>query len=207
MKILISTLVSLFFVTLCHAGLLYQYHELTLMDLDEVNKLVQDKIKESKRADAKTVPLKEAMQAVYARPDADRMIDKVVTPLRMELQDLQEYDRVINELTDEALNALKNTKNFKPSVQVTYAIFLENLMGDARRLAESEDNLERKLLKKIKKAKIKMTKEAINERKVRSLSEAKSPSEIAEEILDGIGKLEKDKAEAEKLAADEAKKK
>lgn len=177
------------------------------MDLDEVNKLVQDKIKESKRADAKTVPLKEAMQAVYARPDADRMIDKVVTPLRMELQDLEQYDRVINELTDEALNALKNTKNFKPSVQVTYAIFLENLMGDARRLAESEDNLERKLLKKIKKAKIKMTKEAINERKVRSLSEAKSPSEIASEILDGIDKLDKDKAEAEKLAAEEAKKK
>lgn len=177
------------------------------MDLDEVNKLVQDKIKESKKADAKTVPLKEGLQAVYARPDADRMIDKVVTPLRMELQDLDQYDRVINELTDEALNALKHTRAFKPSVQVTYAIFLENLMADARRLAETEDNLERKLLKKIKKANIKMTKEAVNERKVRSLSEAKSPSEIAGEILDGIDKLDKDKAEADKLAAEEAKKK
>ena len=176
--------------------LLYQQH---LM-----NKLVQDKIKESKKSDAKVVPLKEALQAVYARPDADRMIEKVLTPLRMELQDLGEYERIINDLTDEALNALKHTKNFKPSVQVTYAIFLENLMADSRRLAETEDNLERKLLKKIKKGNVKITKEAANERRVRSLSEARSPSDIASDILDGIEKMEKEKIEAEKKAAEEA---
>jgi hypothetical protein len=204
MKILTLNILFLGFATLCHAGLLFQYHELTLMDLDQMTKLVQDKLKESKKANAKTVPLKEGLQAVYSRPDADRMIDKVITPLRMELQDLDQYDRIINELTDEALNALKNTRNFKPSVQVTYAIFLENLMGDARRLAESEDNLERKLLKKIKKAGIKVTKEAANERKVRTLNESRSPSDIANDLLDGIEKMEKENAEAKKLAAEKA---
>ena len=204
MKIFALTTLLVSFATLCHAGLLYQYQQLTLMDLDQMNKLVQDKIKESKKSDAKVVPLKEALQAVYARPDADRMIEKVLTPLRMELQDLGEYERIINDLTDEALNALKHTKNFKPSVQVTYAIFLENLMADSRRLAETEDNLERKLLKKIKKGNVKITKEAANERRVRSLSEARSPSDIASDILDGIEKMEKEKIEAEKKAAEEA---
>lgn len=212
MKIFALTTLLVSFATLCHAGLLYQYQQLTLMDLDQMNKLVQDKIKESKKADAKVVPLKEALQAVYARPDADRMIEKVLTPLRMELQDMGEYERIINELTDEALNALKHTKNFKPSVQVTYAIFLENLMADSRRLAETENNLERKLLQKIKKGNVKVTKEAANERRVRSLSEARSPSDIASDILDGIEKMEKEKArsaetEAEKKAAEEAAKK
>lgn len=207
MKIFALTTLLVSFATLCHAGLLYQYQQLTLMDLDQMNKLVQDKIKESKKSDAKVVPLKEALQAVYARPDADRMIEKVLTPLRMELQDLGEYERIINDLTDEALNALKHTKNFKPSVQVTYAIFLENLMADSRRLAETEDNLERKLLKKIKKGNVKITKEAANERRVRSLSEARSPSDIASDILDGIEKMEKEKIEAEKKAAEEAAKK
>lgn len=204
MKILTLNILFLCFATLCHAGLLYQYQELTLMDLDQMTKLVQDKLKESKKAEAKTVPLKECLQAIYSRPDGDRMIDKVITPVRLELQELDQYDRIINELTDEALNALKNTRNFKPSVQVTYAIFLENLMGDARRLAESEDNLERKLIKKIKKANIKITKEAANERKVRTLVESRSPSDTASDILDGIEKLDKEKAAAEKLAAEKA---
>lgn len=198
MKICILTiLTSLFlsFATLCQAGLLYQYHELTLMDLDQMNKLVQDKVKESKKAVAKSVPLKEGLQAIYSRPDGDRMIDKVIAPIRLELQDLNQYDRIINDLTDEALNALKNTKNFKPAVQVTYSIFLENLMADNRRLAESGDNLERKLLKKIKKANIKITKEAANERRVRSLIESRSPSDIATDVLNEIEQLEKQKAE------------
>ncbi len=195
MKIFKTTLLTLSFATLCHAGLLFQYHELTLMDLDQMNKLVQDKIKESKKADAKTVPLKEGLQAVYSRPDVDRMIDKVVSPLRAELQDLEQYDRILMDLTDEALNALKHTRNFKPAVQVTYAIFLENLMADARRLAETENSLERKILKKIEKAQIKVTKAAENERRVRSLSEARSPSDIASDILESLQKLEKAKAD------------
>lgn len=170
-----------------------------------MNKMVQDKVKESKKADAKTVPLKEGLQAVYSRPDADRMIDKVITPLRLELQDLGQYDRIINQLTDEALNALTNTRNFRPPVQVTYAIFLENLMADSRHLAEAEDNLERKLLKKIKKAHIKITKEAANERRVRGLAEARSPSEIATDILDQIEKMDKEKAEAAKADAEKTK--
>ena len=204
MKILTLNILFLCFATLCHAGLLYQYQELTLMDLDQMTKLVQDKLKESKSADAKTVPLKECLQAIYSRPDADRMIDKVITPIRMELQELDQYDRIINALTDEALNALKNTRNFKPAVQVTYAIFLENLMGDIRRQAEAENNLERKLLVKIKKADIKITKEAANERKVRTLTESRSPSEVASDILNGIEKLDKEKAEAAKVAAEKA---
>jgi hypothetical protein len=195
MKIIIMNLLFFCFATLCHAGLLYQYHELALMDLDQMTNLVQDKIKESKKASAKTVPLKEGMQAVYARPDSDRMIDKVISPLRLELEDLGSYQRIINELVDEATNALKNTRNFKPSVQVTYMIFLENLMADVRRAAADGDNLERKLLLKIKKAKIKLTKEALNERRVRSSVESRSPSDIASDILQEI--------EAAAKAADE----
>src|SRR5688572_16580355 len=154
MKKMWISFVLLAFATTSHAGLLYTYNQLALMELDQMSKLVQDKVKESKKADAKVVPLKEAFQAVFARPDTDRMIEKVANPLRFELQDLGEYERVLTELTEEALNALKNTKNFKPSVQVTYAIFLENLMADVRAGAAQADGFERNLIRKIKKAKI-----------------------------------------------------
>lgn len=206
MKTLFVNLLSFIFATMCHAGLLYQYHQLTLMDLDQMTKLVQEKIKESKKADAPTVPLKEAIQAVYARPDSDRMIDKVVGPLRLELQDLDQYERIMTELTEEALNALKHTKNFKPPVQVTYSIFLENLIADSRNLAAGEDGFERKILKKIKKAKVELTKEAKNERAVRGLTEARSPSEIVSDVLDSIEKAEKENAAAKKAEAEKEKK-
>ncbi|MFN9068148.1 MAG: hypothetical protein ACK5V3_13030, partial [Bdellovibrionales bacterium] len=63
---------SFFVGSQCWAGLLYTYNQLVLMELDQMNKLVQEKIKESKKADAKIVPLKEGFQAVLARPDQDR---------------------------------------------------------------------------------------------------------------------------------------
>ncbi len=199
MKSILITLI-ITFATLCHAGLLYQYNQLTLMGLDQMNKLVQDKLKEEKKAVAKTVPLKEGIQAVYARPDSDRMIEKVVSPLRSELQDMGEYERVMTQLVNEALEVLKNNKNFRPPVQVTYDFFIENWMADNRRLAEEEDGFERKMLQKIKKANIKISDKAQNERRVRGFPDAKSPSEIADEILVGIDKLDQQKAQEEKAA-------
>ncbi len=176
------------------AGLLHTYNELTLMDLDQINQLVTNKLKESKKSHhGKAIPLKEAFQAVYARPDTDRMIQKVITPIRSELQDLQEYERIVQQLTDEALNALKHTKNFRPQVQVTYAIFLENLMADFKSAAFESDGFEREVIRKIQKAKIKLTKEAKNDRNHRGFKETKSPSETAEAILDSINAAERKK--------------
>ncbi|MFN8791081.1 MAG: hypothetical protein ACK5Y2_06460 [Bdellovibrionales bacterium] len=183
------------FSTWAHAGLLYTYNQLTVMELDQMSKLVQEKLKEAKSAAAKTVPLKEGFQAVFSRPDHDRMIEKVVGPLRFELQDLGEYERIITELTEEAINALKNTRNFKPAVQVTYLIFLENLMADIKDQALQNDGFERQLFKKIQKAKIKLTQQAENEKNLKGLKETKSPSETAALVLESI---EKSQEEAQK---------
>lgn len=189
--------VSLLFGLNANAGLLHTYNELTVMDLDQMNALVQEKIKESKKADAKVVPLKEALQAIYSRPDADRMIEKVASPVRFELDELGEYQRIMRELVEEALNALKRTRNFKPSVQVTYIVFLENFMGENKKAATREDGFERGLIKKIKKAKIKLTKEAINERNVKGFKEKRSPSETAAAVLEGIEQAEKEAKKSE----------
>lgn len=172
------------------------------MDLDQMNKLVQEKIKESKKADAKIVPLKEAFQAVFARPDQDRMIEKVAGPLRNEMVSLGQYERAISQLVEEALNALKHTRNFKPSVQVTYIFFLENLMADMKPVLAQKDSFERKILKQIEKAKIKITKQAQNELAVRGFSEKKSPSEVAEQINEDLKKQDEEieKQEAQSKA-------
>ena len=192
MKKMWITLILVFASWKSFAGLLYTYHQLALMELDQMNTLVQDKVKESKKSDARIVPLKEGFQAIFSRPDNDRMIEKVSGPLRFELQDLGEYQRAVTELMEEALNALKNPKNFKPQAQVTYGIFLENLMADIKPAALAAEGFERGLLKKIAKAKVSLSKPAENDKRVRGFSETKSPSETATLILEEAEKRKKE---------------
>lgn len=202
MKNLILSVLIVFVSQQSFAGLLYTYNQLTVMELDQLNQLVQDKLKESKKSDAKMVPLKEGLQALYARPDQDRMFEKVAGPLRNELIEMGQYERVMNQLTDEALNALTNTRNFRPQVQVTYLVFLENLMADLKPSLRSENKFEKGLVEKIKKAKIKITKPAQNDLVTRGFSEKKSPSEVASTILEDLKEKEELAKKAPKVTAD-----
>jgi len=179
----ILTVLLCVFCAQAHAGLLFNYSQLALKDLDQMNKLVSDKVKESKKsASGKAVPLKEALQAVYSRPNDDDMIDKIVAPLRSGLDELESWEKTISQLTDEAINALKNPRAFKPVVQVTYVVFLENLLAEVKPYATKE-GFERKIVERIRDAHIAVSKEAMNERKLRTMKDTTSPSEIAEKIL------------------------
>jgi hypothetical protein len=181
------------------AGLLYTYNQLAVMELDQLNKLVEDKVKESKKSAARFVPLKEAFQALFGRPDQDRMLEKVAGPIRAELVNLGDYEKTVTQLTEEAINALTNTRNFKPTAQITYVIFLENLMADIKPVLKPGDTFEKKILKKIEKAKISITKAATNDLLNRGFQEKKSPSEVASLILDEL------KNKEVKLTAEEKK--
>ncbi len=182
-SIFIMAVLSLVFCAEAQAGLLYNYSQMTLKDLDQVNEMVQDKIKESKQSDSgQVVPLKEALQAVYSRPNEDQMIDKVVGPLRTNLDELDAWEKTLSQLTDEAISALKNTRAFKPVVQVTYIVFLENILSEIRPMIGSP-GFERNLAERVRDAKIEVTKEAANERSLRTMKKTTSPSELAAKIL------------------------
>ncbi len=168
---------------LSQAGLLLTYHKLALKDLDQMSEIVSSKIKESKKSYAgKTVPLKEALQAVLGRPDEDNMVEKVLAPLKLELESHEAWEKSLKELTTEALNALKNSKNFRTDVQVTYQVFLENLLAQLKPDL-GKPTFETKLVEKIRDAKIVISKDAQQERKLRMMKTTVSPSEIAEILL------------------------
>lgn len=119
---------------------------------------------------------------MYARPNEDEMIEKIVAPLRSNLDELGSWEKTISQLTDEAINALKNPRAFKPVVQVTYVIFLENLLAEIKPYMKGE-GFERKIVERVRDAKIAVSKEALNERKLRTMKSTSSPSELAEKIL------------------------
>lgn len=181
---------------------MFTYAQLTLKDLDQMNEIAKKKVKEFKQEGA-VEALKEAVQAVYSRPNDDGMIEKVIGTLRTELDENDQWEVVMDDLVQEAINALKNPKSFKPVVQNTYAIFLENVVADFKPFAEREGH-ERNVIKNIRDAKIELSKEAINERKLRTMSVHKSPSLMAGVVIDAVLKAE---AEAKKAEAEAAKKK
>lgn len=177
-----------------HAGLLFNYSQLALKDLDQMNKLVSDKVAEAKKSSSgKAVPLKEALQAVYSRPNDDEMIEKIVSPLRSNLDELESWEKTISQLTDEAINALKNPRAFKPVVQTTYIVFLENLLSEIKPYMKN-DGFERKIAERIRDAKIEVSKEAVSERKLRMMKDTTSPSEIAGKILAESSQVPTEKA-------------
>lgn len=179
------------------AGLLFPYNRLALKDLDQMTKLVKDKIQESRKEKAdQIVPLKEALQAIYSRPNEDFLIEKIVSPLRNELDEHDAYEDTTRALVKEAIGALKNPKAFGGVAQVTYGIFLENLMAEMK--PHAADNFEHSILVQIRDAKIELSKEAKNERRLKMMKELGSPSDVAAVIL-----KESDEAEAKKKAAAE----
>lgn len=194
-KTYLFILASLLWASVSSAGLLYNYSQLTLRDLDQMNEIAQKKIKEFKK-DGSVEILKEAVQAVYSRPNDDGMVEKVITPLRNELDESEQWETTMDALVQEAIGALKNPKAFKPVVQNTYAIFLENVVSDFKPFAE-RDGHERKVIQRIADANIVLSKEAVNERKLRTMSAHKSPSEIASQIMSNVIKAEADNKKAE----------
>lgn len=166
------------------AGLLYTYNQLTLKDLDQMNALVKNKLKESKGADSgKVVPIKEGLQAVFSRPNADDMIEKISPPLQAALEQEEATEKVFTDLVTEAINALTNTRNFKKEAQVTYAIFLENVISEFKPNLKKE-SFEYKIVKKIADSGIELTKDAQRDRKLRLMQESASPSLIAKKVLE-----------------------
>lgn len=163
---------------------LYSYSRLALKDLDEMNKLVQDKIRESRASKGDKVgPLREAMQAVFARPNEDFMIDKVMSPLRNELDEHGAYESTLRSLVEESVLALQKPDNVKPAAQVTYAVMLENFLSEMKpRVGES---FEKEIITQIRDAKISLTRKAENERKLGMMKPTKSPSDMAADILKG----------------------
>jgi hypothetical protein len=176
-------IMTLFWSLQSSAGLLYTYKQLFTKDLDQMNKIVNEKVKEAAKDQGdRSIPLKEGLQAVFSRPNDDGMIEKVVTPLRNNLEDMNIWDEVMKSLVKEAIGALGNTKAFTPTVQVTYWIFLENVIAEFQPVLRS-DKVAREIVTSISAAKIEISKEAKKERKLTIMKDTMGPTELANQVL------------------------
>ncbi len=180
-----AILFILLFGVLAHAGLLYKYYELQMFEVNKMEELVKSKVKESQKSSSgKVIPLREAFQAVYSRPNSDNMIEKVIGPLKLEMDRQDVWEEAIENLVKEAIGALNNSSRFHKTVQGTYIIFLENIISEFQPKLH-EAGFEKHILEMIRDAKVEVTKEARLDLSARVMKERKSdsPSELASVAL------------------------
>lgn len=175
----------------------YKYTDLMLKDYDEVSKAVQTRLTKAREISAKASAqegedmsasdteaveqLRDALLLLMSRPDKDNLIAKLMPDLRKELTNYKAFEDTFSSVTSEAIAGLVNDK--LPVIdRSTYLFVLENIMSEVKAQAKERADY-RKILEKIRDAKIKIPKDVVNDRKLRSMYTAESPSELADKIL------------------------
>lgn len=159
------------------------YHQLAMRDLDEVSLYVREQIKLSREGhESRLDVLKRAVFTVFSRPDEDGMIDKVVGPLRSEIDEHATWEQVFRELVPESTSTLNDPKSLSGAMQVTHAVFLQNVISHVKPKARP-GTWERDVLQVIADAKIRLSKASRDERKLRVMKDVQSPSAMAEQAL------------------------
>lgn len=162
------------------------YHQLALKDLDQMTELVNARIKESRASqDDKYTPLKAGLLEVYGRPNEDGMIDKISGPLRSEIDEVESWEKAVTDVTNEAIEVLKNPQDHKATVQVTYGVYLENMIAELKPRVK-QGGFERQVMESIRDADIELSKAMRDERKLRMMRDTASPSQQARQILERV---------------------
>ncbi len=161
------------------------YSQLKLLDLDQMSELLQKKVSEFKRTDNPEA-LKLGLQLCLSRPDEDDLVEKTISILRNPLEDINQWEASVQEISDKAIAHLKN-KEAHSTDQITAGIILENLTAEFKpafvRQYQSP-GFEARIIEKIAAADVEFNSKAISERKLTLMRGAASPSVIAQRLLD-----------------------
>ena len=196
-EMLKSLFFFLLFTVLCTPAYakLYSYSELEIKGYDELNKMVLELIQKAEQIDIQAQKeasvadydnteslelLKEALRLIFSRPNKDNMIEKLLPPLRAELKSYNAFYDSLNDLVVEAVAGL----NQKISVvyKSTFIFILENFMSEFRPLLKTDEEI-KKIFIYIKDSKAAVPDDVRLDRKLRSMSTSRNPSETAESIL------------------------
>ena len=173
----------------------YKYSELQVKDHDEMLKMIQTRVKASKKAavdhqkddddeggDREAIEeLREAARLSFSRPNKDNLLNDLVPPIRRELVQYNAYDDVLVGLVDEAIDGFAN-KKLPVAFRCTYLFMLENLMSEMKPDASTKVEFNRSL-EKIRDAKIKIEPDIKKELRMTSMFVMASPSETAKNVL------------------------
>jgi hypothetical protein len=194
----VSALALLIFAAVPQAWTKVEYDttSLLLKNSDQVAAMITAKIKKAQKLQAKQEDnedgeieaepealenLKDAMRIAFSRPDQDGARANLYSRVRRELTDLNSLDQVLADLTEESLAELRTQDG--PRRTATYVVILENMMVAELKPQMVDNPTYRKILERIRDAKISITDKSKTANLLRSMSIPISPSETAEKLL------------------------
>ena len=198
LKALLSLSVMFLFSVDSQAATKFKYNELEIKDYDEMLSQVHTYIREAKQLAIKNQEqgddetgdqmaidtLSKALTFVLSRPDKDNMISKLMPEIRKELMNYNAYETTLNLIVTDAITAI-GIKKLPVSYRATSVFVLENMMSQLKPLIKT-NKAYRDIVEKIKSAKIELTNDIVNNRKLVGMFNSASPSSTAEKLLKSI---------------------
>lgn len=175
---------------------LFDANTLIVKDTEEMKKIVNRQIAKARQFQAEQEldydsdflaepqaldALKAGTRIALGRPDHDGTLETVFSNLRRELTDLNSFEKVMSELTQEAIIALRSPKS-PLRHKATYVVMLENLMAQLKPEISKKDEF-RKIVEDIKNANLELSDDLKVRQLLRSMSTPVTPSATAAKIL------------------------
>lgn len=175
------------------------YRNLTILDLDQMMDLVNQKLSDYKKNN-NVQALKEAAGIVLSRPDSDAVVSKIISFVRNPLEDENQWESTITTLVKQSIETMKD-KNANPAEQVTSGIILENLLADFKPVYKRQyktGGFETDVVEYIASSESVYSKKANGERSLTIMKANSSPSRIAEALVKEKEKTLKDEEKQNK---------
>lgn len=160
------------------------YRNLAILDLDQVGDLLQEKINQYNRQNS-VQPLKEGALIVFARPDADGMVEKVISHMRNPLEEENEWENTIVSLVRQSIDNMNNDK-ISARDQVTAGVILENIIAEFKPIYLKQaktGGFETQIIDHIAAANVAYSKAASKERGIYLMRNNLNPSQIAKKVV------------------------
>lgn len=164
--------------------LVYTYAKLQLLDLDQMNELIQGKMNKYLETSNREL-LMDAVRICLSRPDGDSLVEKTFDSIRFRASATENWEAAVESLTQWAISELKS-ESTNPVDQVTYLILLENLLAELKKDFISQyksPRFETRLFEKIAAANIVVSPAAKNESRLNLMSSVRSPSAMAQTLI------------------------
>lgn len=172
------------------------YRDLMIRDYEQMQKAVRKHVSTAQSELAKAdedpsmeasafVHLRRALRLIFSRPDSDNIVAKLVPEVRRELAMYNAYQRIIDDLAREGIQAFDKDLGTNTVTLSTYAFMLQNLLGEIQ--GEARDNKDLlATIRLVADANLKLPADVINERKLAGMFNSESPSDQAKRILKKI---------------------
>lgn len=184
MKMHVVIICALFNLMSCwaSAGLLYDVHRLSRKSPEQMERLIQQKLKEAKKAGGdRSIPLREALQALLCYPRMEPVSSELVQNILLELDKLKKREYSLVSLTKEALGALQNPRAFSSTVKTSYTVYLQNFLHVFRDQLNQPDV--QKVFQQVRDAQIFVSADIQKELTKLGVDHSQSPSLVANAFL------------------------